>query len=54
MNTEGKCYYYGDDMQPGMPKRYIDDHTPLIQLIYQDLNPQLKPTSYTYKYPKNY
>lgn len=32
-SSSGRRWYYGDDMQRGMPKRYIHDHTPLMELV---------------------
>jgi hypothetical protein len=37
-NSAGKRWYYGDHMQRGMPKRYIYDNTPLIQLVYEEID----------------
>jgi hypothetical protein len=34
-SASGRRWYYGDDMQPGMPRRYIHDNTPLLELIYE-------------------
>lgn len=31
--ASGRRWYYGDDMQRGMPKRYIHDRTPLMELL---------------------
>lgn len=36
-SASGRRWYYGDDMQRGMPKRYIYDRTPLMVLVKQDL-----------------
>lgn len=31
--ASGRRWYFGDDMQRGMPRRYIYDHTPLVVLV---------------------
>lgn len=35
-DADGRRWYYGDDMQRGMPRRYIADHVPLVELIAGD------------------
>jgi hypothetical protein len=35
--ASGRRWYYGDHEQRGMPRRYILDHTPLIDLIEEEL-----------------
>lgn len=37
--ASGRHWYYGDDMQPGMPRRYIHDHTPLMVLVAEETTP---------------
>jgi hypothetical protein len=31
--ADSRRWYYGDEMQRGMPKRYIYDRTPLLKLV---------------------
>lgn len=36
--ASGRRWYYGDDMQRGMPRRYLHDHTPLVDLITSEMD----------------
>jgi hypothetical protein len=36
-DTDGRRWYYGDDMQRGMPRRYIYDNTPLVDLVNREM-----------------
>lgn len=37
-SASGRRWYYGDDMQRGMPKRHINDNTPLVMLLDMPAN----------------
>lgn len=39
--TSERRWYYGDDMQRGMPRRYIYDHLPVIDLIIDECHKEM-------------
>lgn len=42
-SAAGRRWYYGDDMQRGMPLRFVQDRTPLITLVASELSPWPQP-----------